>query len=147
MTSDGPRYFTEAVTRQLGRTPIRMWHLFAVLVEEGGDARFMDRAGLAAWCNANDLPTLAREATSRTVPLGSLLVLAIRDTGPKFHVLFDPRRPSVALPDALPPSASSDECGGPIPPAGSLPSDDEPDFDAVRPRVPGRPTAGKRAAP
>ena len=35
----------------------------------------------------NALPTLAREATRRTVPPGSLLALSVLDSGPSFRVL------------------------------------------------------------
>lgn len=82
--------------RVLMRTPLKHWHRLALLVAGDDEGRIMSRGDLAAWCRANDLPSLAAEAEGRRVPPGSMLALLVTDAGPIFRVLGAPREASPA---------------------------------------------------
>lgn len=64
---------TPESARVLGRT--RAVHLLALVDDEEIGQRVMSRADLVAWLDASDLPDLAREARTRKVEPGHLLVL------------------------------------------------------------------------
>ena len=91
-------FLNAQITDALRRTPVRSWHHYAVL-HQGDDAsaRLMSRGELASWLWGNSLPTLAREASKRRVPPGTLLALFVLDSGPAFRVLgkVAPAAPSV----------------------------------------------------
>jgi hypothetical protein len=90
-TTDDP-VLPPHVTEVLRRTPVAKWNGLALLLDaESGSARIMTRGELAGWCGSNDLSSLASDAMSRKTAPGALLTLILRDTGPVWRTLFDPR--------------------------------------------------------
>ena len=92
---EGHAYFSEAIANVLRRTPIKQWSAYAILLDgETAEARLMPRGAMVSWLKTNDLPTLAHEAGARKVPEGAILVLSLSSEGPRFRVMFDPRKES-----------------------------------------------------
>ncbi len=140
MEGDDPLWFTEHITRQLERTHPSGWPRLALLIQVGDSAQLMDRVSLVTWLRANDLPKLANEVLHRSVPDGCLLSLAVDEDGPKIYVIGDPRNRVVA-PAAVVVTPPPSE------PIAEEPVEFEPDFDALRPRIPGRPMMGRKSTP
>ena len=87
---EGHPNFSDAIQRQLLRTPIAQWSALAVMLDtETHKATIMLRADLAGWLRANDLKGLAHEITARRVGHGALLVLILKDSGSYTRILFE----------------------------------------------------------
>lgn len=87
-------YFNAATARVLQRTPVAQWSNYAIVFDATeGTAKLQTRGDVINWLRANDLPSLAHEATTRRVEPGAILVLVLREPEPpRFRVLFQSRR-------------------------------------------------------
>lgn len=79
--------------RVLRRTPVAQWSALALVIDGETGSRVMSRGELVAMLRSGDLHDLAREAETRRVPPGALLVLGISQAdGPILRVLFDDKK-------------------------------------------------------
>ena len=82
------RWIPPAAAKVLARTPESQWRFYSLVFDAETGSRLMLRSELVAMLRGDDLEELAREAETRRVPRGSILVLGISNTdGPILRVL------------------------------------------------------------